>query len=55
VPDNPVTYQVDVGSSGGGTRTDIRTDPDSTHRIAAHSSGGGVTVRYPEPNGPDGQ
>jgi hypothetical protein len=55
VPDNQVSYQVDVGSSGGGARTDIRTDPDSPRRIVAHSSGGGVTVRYPEPNGPPGR
>jgi hypothetical protein len=55
VPDNAVPYRVDIGSTGGGTRTDVRTDPDSTRRIVAHSSGGGVTVRYPEVTAPPGR
>jgi hypothetical protein len=46
LPDTADTYSLDVSSSGGGTHRDVRSDPASNRVIAAHSSGGGVTVRY---------
>ena len=49
LPDGPTAYRVDATSSGGSSRTQVRTDPASEHRITAHSSGGGVTVRYLSP------
>jgi hypothetical protein len=49
LPDGPIPYRVDATSSGGSARTQVRTDPTSTRRITAHSSGGSVTVRYLSP------
>ena len=49
LPDGPTAYRVDATSSGGPARTRVRTDPTSSRRITAHSSGGSVTVRYLSP------
>jgi hypothetical protein len=46
LPNTSDTYRLDVSSSGGGTHRDVRSDPASDRVIDAHSSGGGVTVRY---------
>jgi len=51
VPDTADAYRVNVSSSDGRARTSVRTDPTSTRVIRATSSGGGVTVRYPSPQG----
>ena len=49
LPDGPTVYRVDATSSGGSVRTQVRTDPASSRRITADSSGGSVTVRYLSP------
>jgi DUF4097 and DUF4098 domain-containing protein YvlB len=46
LPNTADAYRLDVSSSGGGTHRDVRSDPASDRVIDAHSSGGGVTVRY---------
>jgi Putative adhesin len=46
LPRGEVSYAVDASSSGGNTRIDVRTDPTSTHRIKATSSGGDVSIVY---------
>jgi hypothetical protein len=46
LPNTGDAYRLDVSSSGGGTHRDVRSDPASDRVIDAHSSGGGVTVRY---------
>jgi hypothetical protein len=46
LPDGPETYRVEVSSSSGSTRTDVRTDPTSTRTIDATSSAGPVRVAY---------
>jgi hypothetical protein len=46
LPRGETSYAVDASSSGGGTRIDVRTDPASTHRIKATSSGGDVSIIY---------
>ncbi|MCU1486381.1 MAG: hypothetical protein JWN67_3127 [Actinomycetia bacterium] len=48
VPHDSTSYQVDARSSGGGTTTDVRSDPNGRRHIDISSSGGGVTVRYPD-------
>ena len=47
VPNTAESYQLRVSSSGGSVSTPVRSDPTSSRIIDAHSSGGGVTVRYP--------
>jgi hypothetical protein len=47
LPNTLDTYRVDIGSSGGSSRNEVRTDPTSTRLIYARSSGGGVRVQYP--------
>jgi hypothetical protein len=46
LPNTSDSYRLDVSSSGGGTHRYVRSDPASNRVIDAHSSGGGVTVRY---------
>jgi Putative adhesin len=46
LPRGETSYAVDASSSGGDTRIDVRTDPASTHRIKATSSGGDVSIIY---------
>ena len=46
VPDDGQAYAVDASASGGDTKVDVDTAQDSSHRIKARSSGGGVTVAY---------
>ena len=47
VPDTGDAYRVDATSSGARVHTSIRTDATSSRLIAAHSSDGRVTIRYP--------
>jgi len=37
-----------VSANGGGTSTEIRTDPTSSRVILAEANGGDVTLRYRE-------
>ena len=48
IPDTRATYNIQASSSAGSVSRDIRSDPDSSRRIHVSSSGGGVTLRYPE-------
>jgi hypothetical protein len=48
VPHDGTAYRVEASSSGGGTHNGVRTDPDGRRRLTAHSSGGGVSIRYPD-------
>ncbi len=48
LPHTSDLYRVSVSSSGGSTHDNVRTDPTSDRTIDAHSSGGGVTVQYPQ-------
>lgn len=47
VPPDETTYAVDASTDAGGTKIQIRTDPQAQRTISAHSSAGDVTVRYP--------
>jgi hypothetical protein len=49
LPHTSDTYRVDIGSSGGSSHNDVRTDPTSTRLIHARSSGGSVRVQYTAP------
>jgi hypothetical protein len=46
LPNTGDAYHVQASSSGGSTHTDVRIDPTSPRLVKAHSSGGGVRVRY---------
>jgi hypothetical protein len=48
VPKDDTGYKVDASSSGGNSDVTVSTDPDSSSTIKAKSSGGDVSVRYPE-------
>lgn len=43
-------YAVEADSSGGGVDVEVEVDTRSERTIKVRSSGGGVTVRYPESN-----
>ncbi len=47
VPNDAQTYRVQASSSDGSAHTSIRVDPSSSRVIAARSSDGNVTIRYP--------
>jgi len=47
VPDTPDAYALDLRTSNGNQRADIRTDPTSDRTIDVHTSNGDVTVQYP--------
>ncbi|MEW6060034.1 MAG: DUF4097 family beta strand repeat-containing protein [Actinomycetota bacterium] len=46
LPDTMDAYHVNVSANGGGTSTEIRTDPTSRRVITAEANGGDVVVRY---------
>jgi hypothetical protein len=46
LPNNAIAYHVDADADGGSTQVDVRTDPESSHRIDAHVNGGRIIVRY---------
>ena len=48
LPNTTDAYLLHASSSGGSVSTPVRTDPTSARVIDVHSSGGGVTVRYPK-------
>ncbi len=47
VPDTADTYAVDVETSNGNQRADIRTDPTSPRRLVVRTSNGDVRISYP--------
>jgi hypothetical protein len=49
LPNTSATYRVDIGSSGGSSGNEVRTDPTSARLIHARSSGGAVRVLYTTP------
>jgi hypothetical protein len=52
IPDTDVAYRIEATSSGGSVSREVRSDPAASRRIHVSSSGGSVTVRYPEPISP---
>jgi putative adhesin len=48
IPNTRATYNIKASSSAGSVSRDVRSDPESSRRIHVSSSGGGVTLRYPE-------
>jgi hypothetical protein len=46
LPSTLDAYHVNASAHGGGTTTDIRTDPTSSRVITAKANGGDVTLRY---------
>ncbi|MHB1138118.1 MAG: DUF4097 family beta strand repeat-containing protein [Microthrixaceae bacterium] len=47
LPDTPDAYSVDVSTSNGNQRVDVRTDPTSERTVVVDTSNGDVRVVYP--------